>query len=181
MFIRIHIKMEEIKSLEIGMQELMERLQSACIKAVDETALILWNEVKTRISLTPHGDVAKPHDAPSGHYYVLMSEYDSPFARRDGTIKSHAHAWDWGVHEVTGEMVNEFDLTPEEGSNVIGWVYRSTVGWDSSVDQHIKDVLQGTDLMIERPVLELTIEEIGLAETFKEKLVNYINLPMEII
>ena len=106
----------------------------------------LHDEVKKNISMEYHTK-----------YELMMLGY--PFAAKDGFIKPHGHMPLWSVHLKDGNFLKGLDKQVTES----GYTTTGTIGWFSPGYIDVL-ILYGSEKRIERPVLRLTAEEIGIRE-----------------
>lgn len=179
--ITYRIEVEETGNFDRRFASFLEHVQKMMKKTVQETCEAFEKQVKMNISLSAHGNVARPYDD-GGHFEVLgrarvLGGYDHPFARRHTSIQEHDHEPIWGVHEVSGQMKELLGTTFfSEPYSEVGYV-----GWDESVIKtasppykyspgYIIDIIKGTGKMFERPILQFTAMQMGLGMMFHDKM-----------
>ena len=158
-----------------NIEDFENRIKKAGEGAVRETTAEYVEAVSEVITQEPHGDVMWPHNYPQGHYYILYKDYDHPFARRHGAIRDHDHIPEWGVHTVTGEMMDLFRHALGDITKDGYWEFGAMIGWvDFGYDDHVRDVIKGNSLMLGRDVLGKTAGKIGLKQKFHMNVVEHL-------
>lgn len=141
---------DKLRAEIVKMPQLLE-------KPVKDTSDVFFDAVWQNVSLTPHGS------NPAEHLFNLAM-MDYPFAERHGTIQEHGHEPIWGVHVMTGELQDELSSKLEHAANRI----IASIGWMGTFSQYIRDVYFGTLVMLPRPVLEWTDNQIQTINIFEE-------------
>ncbi len=160
----IQIEVRVTKSdYKAGLIKLKADLMDSAKKAVRETTDIFYKKVFDNISMPMHGSF------PEQHYRALGKFYDFPFAERHGGILPHGHEPTWSVHRVYGMMRRE--LTKEVSSGINQELGR--IGWIHGYSPEVTWVLEGTSLMLARPVLHLTAEQINLTQLLEDEFIKY--------
>lgn len=140
-------------------------IQSVAQRTAIETTDEFFNQVKVNISMPMHAAT------PEKHYYALGRDYDHPFAARHFAIRTHGHLPIWSVHSVTGKMLSTLQRTYELRGRQSAFGH---IGWNpATASQDIRDVLQGTSLMLPRPVLRLTAEQMDIEKIMMDKFNRY--------
>lgn len=184
--ITIEIKVVDTGKFKKKLDQFIEEVKKRAADTVNKAATVYHEQVMNAITLSPHGDVFAPYDAPFGHFHVLgktrdSGGYEHPFSRRWASIQSHDHSPDYGIHMVSETMSSLCTLSFNEDKGEY-WSYTASVGWNPAIvdatappyndnTSYISDVLQGTSIMHERPVLRYVAESINLKDNFKNMLV----------
>ena len=185
--ITYEIEVEDTGQFDKQLKSFEEHVKEQAIRAVKESTEELFFAVKENISKEPQGNVAKPYDPPFGHFYVLKTVHDHPFAQRHGRILPHDREPYFGTHEVSGQMRSSLERDFLMIEEVSIWEFYGAVGWDENVISslsppytyapgYILDVLEGNAFMLPRPVLSDTANQIKLDEKFHKKLKSYLGV-----
>ena len=140
------------KDEESWIEGIKKRIMIAAEKAVRETTNSFFSQVLHNITMPMHGGSPEQH-------YLALHYLGHPFSvQRYSTWQPHGHTPVWSVHTVYGTMQE----TLKKKVEVLSKRVLGTVGWFDGYPPEVWWILTGTSRMRERPVLQLTSDEMNL-------------------